>query len=245
MTETTLDLRTADGVMDVYLYQPAGNGPWPAAILYMDAMAVRPDLRSMAARLAANGYFVVLPNLYYRSAPVAPVDISSFVKPGPERDRVFALIASIDGPKVMADTRAILEFLANAPQANGKAGTVGYCMGGGYALLAAGTFPDRIQAAASFHGGSLATDSPHSPHLLASKIAAEVYVGVAGIDPMFSDEQRERIRQALQDAGVTFTLEVYPDVKHGFTVTGHPAYDRTASERHWDKLLDLFGRALG
>lgn len=245
VTERRVDLQTADGVMDTYVFQPSGTGQWPAVIMYMDAMAVRPELKEMATRLAANGYVAVLPNLFYRSGEIAPVDPAAFVTPGPERDRVFGLIQSIDGPRVMADTRAILDYLeTQADSVRRKVGTVGYCMGGGYALLAAGTFPDRVGAAASFHGGALATNRPDSPHLLAPAMQAKVYVGVAGIDPMFSDEQRERIRTALAHAGVDFTLEVYPDVRHGFTVTGHPVYDAAGSERHWREMLTLFSDAL-
>jgi carboxymethylenebutenolidase len=244
VTETRVDLRTADGVMDTYIFQPPGAGPWPAVIMYMDAMAVRPELKSMAERLAGNGYVAVLPNLFYRAGPIAPVDPGAFVTPGPERDRVFALIHSLDGPKVMSDTKAILEHLETLSSVRGKVGTVGYCMGGGYALLAAGTFPDRVGAAASFHGGALGTDRPDSPHLVASKMRAKVYIGVAGIDPMFSDEQRERISAALTQAGVDHRLEVYSDVRHGFTVTGHPVYDAAGSERHWREMLTLFSDAL-
>jgi carboxymethylenebutenolidase len=225
--------------------QPPGSGPWPAAILYMDAMAVRPNLKSMAERFASNGYVVLLPNLFYRAGAIPPVDAAAFVTPGPERERVFGLIQSLDGPKVMSDTQAMLAYLDTQPMVKGKIGTVGYCMGGGYALRAAGTFPDRVAAAASFHGGGLATDAPDSPHSYASRIKAKVYIGVAAIDPMFPDEERERLRKALADAGVDFTLEVYPDVRHGFTVTGHPVYDAAASERHWDELLKLFSATLG
>ncbi len=245
VTETRIDLQTADGLMDTYVFEPPGTGPWPAVIFYMDAMAVRPELKSMAERLAANGYVVALPNLFYRAGPIAPVNPATFVTPGPERDRVFALIHSLDGPKVMSDTKALLGHLETRSTVRGKVGTVGYCMGGGYALLAAGTFPERIGAAASFHGGALATSRPDSPHLVAPAIKAKVYIGAAGIDPMFSDEQREAVRQALEDAHVEFTLEVYPGVRHGFTVTGHPVYDAAASERHWQVLLRLFSDTLG
>jgi carboxymethylenebutenolidase len=234
VTETRIELQTADGVMDTYVFDPPGDTPAPAVILYMDAMAVRPALKSMAERLAANGYVVALPNLFYRAGPIAPVNPAAFVTPGPERDRVFALIGSIDGPKVMSDTKAVLEYFdGHSHVRGGKIGVVGYCMGGGYALLAAGTYPERVGAAASFHGGALAVDRPDSPHLLASKVKAKVYIGAAAIDHMFSDDQRERLRTALTDANVDFSLEVYPEVRHGFAVTGHPVYDAAAAERHW------------
>lgn len=245
MPDRRVDVTTPDGVMDTYLFQPEGQGKWPVVILYMDAMAVRPDLSSMARRLASHGYLVALPNLFYRSGPQKPVDAAAFVTPGPERERVFGLIQSIDQAKVMSDTGALLAVLDGVPEAStSRVGTVGYCMGGGYALGAAGTFPDRVAAAASFHGGRLAPEAPDSPHLQAGRMKAAVYIGVAAIDPMFSAEERERLRQALTDAGLDFTLEVYPEVRHGFTVTGHPVYDEAGSERHWRELLDLFARTL-
>lgn len=231
--------------MDGVIARPEGSGPWPAIILYMDAMGVRPDLISMAERLADHGYVVVLPNLFYRSGPQPPVDRVAFAQPGPERDRVFALIQSIDHAKVLSDTKSILTFLDGEAEARGPYATLGYCQGGGYALSASATFPDRIAATASFHGGWLATDRPDSPHLLAPKMRAELYIGVAGIDPLFSAEERERLKDALTRAGCRFTLEVYEGVRHGFSVTGHPVYDRAASERHWTVIGDLFERTLG
>ena len=117
-------------------------------------------------------------------------------------------------------------------------------MGGGYALRAAGVFPDRVAAAASFHGGSLATDRPDSPHQLAERMRARLYVGAAGIDPGFTDEQRQRLDEALRAAGVRYEIEVYEGAQHGFAVHNHRVYDRAASERHWERLLDLLDAEL-
>jgi carboxymethylenebutenolidase len=125
-----------------------------------------------------------------------------------------------------------------------KTGCVGYCMGGAFALSAAGTFPDRIAAAASLHGARLATDKPDSPHLLAPKMRASVYVGIAGIDPHFTPEEKQMLESALQSAGVEHTVEVYPGVKHGFAVDDTPAYDQAASELHWQRILNLFAANL-
>jgi carboxymethylenebutenolidase len=158
---------------------------------------------------------------------------------------MMKLYSSINQEKIMADTGAFLNFLAKQPEVAGKAvGTVGYCMGGGYALSAAGFYPDRIAAAASFHGARLATDQPDSPHRLAPKMRGEIYVGVAGLDTHFPPEEKERLETALRDAGVKYTMEVYPDVKHGWAVDDHPVYDREAAERHWKRLEDLFREAL-
>ena len=246
MSGRRVDLRTADGVMDTYLFQPPGTGSWPAVIFYMDAFGIRPQLDEMAQRLASNGYFVVVPNLYYRSGPFAPFDPKQvFGGETPERQRFLAMIHSIDPTKIMSDTGAILDYLDNEPAAReGKMAAVGYCMGGGFAISALGTFPDRVAAGASFHGASLATDKADSPHLLAKNIRGRLYLGVAGIDPGFPPEQRNRLEQALTEAGVDYTLDMYEGAKHGFAVTGHLVYDRDASERHWTKLVELLNDTL-
>ncbi|MBM3820533.1 MAG: dienelactone hydrolase family protein [Acidimicrobiia bacterium] len=243
VAEQRADIRTADGVMDTWMFQPPGAGPWPAVILYMDVIGIRAELNAMAARLAANGYVVALPNLFYRLGELPPVDLATFVAPGPDRDRVLARGKTIDGAKTMSDTAAILEHLRGA-RTTGRVGAVGYCMGGGYALRAAGTFPDQVAAAASFHGGALATDAPDSPHRLAPTMRGQIYVGVASQDHSFDEAQRERLRAALQEAGTDFEIEVYEGAKHGFAVTGHPVYDAAAAERHWQALLTLFREAL-
>ena len=242
---TRVDLDTADGRMDCYVFTPEDDGTWPAVILYMDAFGIRPNLAGMAERLATHGYAVVVPNLYYRSGAFAPFDPKLVVSEGPERDRFKGMIQSINDTMVMRDTAAVLELIDTHPAVRGgRIGVVGYCMGGGFALSAAGTFPERVAAAASFHGGSLATDKPDSAHRLAHRITARVYVGVAEIDASFSPEQQSRLERALADAGVDYTVEIYKGAKHGFAVTGHLVYDREASERHWQRLLHLLNETL-
>jgi carboxymethylenebutenolidase len=241
-----IDIPTADGTLDVHLSTPGGPGSWPAVLVYMDAFGIRDELRAMAERLASNGYVVAVPNLYYRTAAFAPFDPKAVTVEGPERTRFTGMIRSIDGQKVMRDTAAVLAYLdTRADVRRALIGTVGYCMGGGYALLAAGTYPDRVQAAASLHGGSLATDRPDSPHLLATRMRAELYVGVAEIDHTFDQAQQSRLAEALSAAGVTHAIEVYRGAKHGFAVNGHLAYDQLASEQHWRRITDLFSRRLG
>ena len=245
MPRTRLELRTADGTMDCQAFAPAGEKPSPGVILYMDALGIRPEMETMAERLASNGYVVLLPNFFYRSGPFAPFDPATVFKGGPERDRLMALIQATSSSMMMRDTSACLEYLDHQPMVRGRSvGVTGYCMGGRAALMAAGTFPDRIAAAGIFHGGRLATDQPDSPHLLADKIRAKLYIAVAALDQMFSSEERERLRQALENAGVQFTLEVYPNVAHGFAVPGLPVYNPDAAERHWRELLRLFAETL-
>ena len=242
---TRIDVETPDGWMDSYVYAPGGTSPgedgaWPVVVFYMDAFGIRPQLAEMAQRLASYGYFVVLPNLYYRTGVYARFDPKQVTIEGPERDRFKGMIQSITNTMVMADTAAILRMIEAQPSARkDRIGVVGYCMGGGFALSAAGTFPDRVAAAASFHGGSLATNRPDSAHRLANRMRARVYVGVAEIDASFSPEQQQRLEQALAEGGVDFTIETFKGAKHGFAVTGHLVYDRDSSERHWQRLLHL------
>jgi carboxymethylenebutenolidase len=198
----------------------------------------------MAQRLASHGYVVALPNLYHRT-PFAPFDPKQVAVEGPERARFKGMVASINGPLVMRDTSAVMAHLDTLATVRRSAiGALGYCMGGGYALAAAGTFPERVAVAASFHGGALATDKPDSPHLLAPQMRARVYVGAAGIDPTFPEEQRQRLETALTQAGVSHTIETYENAKHGFAVYGHLVYDKEASERHWGRLLGLLDETL-
>lgn len=254
--EQRIDVRTPDGVLDCYLFTPGAPGsaatperagpPWPLVIVYMDAFAIRPALAAMAERLASHGYAVALPNLYYRHGAFPPFDPKAVAAGGAERDRFRGMIASINNTMVMSDTALLLDALATTPVVRrGPIAAVGYCMGGGFALSAAGTFPDRVLAAASFHGGSLATDRPDSPHLLAPRIKASTYVGVAAIDPTFDDAQRQRLQEALAAAGVKYVLEVYEGAKHGFAVNEHMAYDREAAERHWTTLTGLLRDTIG
>ena len=247
MPERRIDVQTQDGLMDVHLFAPnEGGGPWPIVVFYMDAFGIRPALAGMADRLASHGYVVALPNLYYRSGAFSPFDPKQVAEGGAERDRFKAMIGSINDTVVMRDTAALLARLQDEPDVKaGAMGAVGYCMGGGFAVSAAGMFPERVAAAASFHGGSIATAKPDSPHLLAPRIRGRVYIGVAEIDQSFDAAQRERLEAALRAANVDHEVEVYAGAKHGFAVTGHLVYDRAASERHWDRLIQLFGEALG
>jgi carboxymethylenebutenolidase len=246
MSGERIDLKTDDGVLDLHVFTPdSGSGPWPAVVLYMDAFGIRSELAGMAQRLASNGYVVAVPNLYYRT-PFAPFQPNVVTTEGPERERFKGMIASINHGMVMRDTRAVLAWLDHSAlvQRNGLA-ALGYCMGGGYALSAAGTFPERVALAASFHGGSLATDKAESPHRLAGQMRARVYVGAAEIDASFPPEQQVRLGQALSEAGVRHQIEIYPKARHGFAVTGHVAYDDASADLHWRRLLELLKETVG
>ncbi|HEY0468330.1 MAG TPA: dienelactone hydrolase family protein [Polyangiaceae bacterium] len=236
-----IEITTADGICPSYVFRPAvGSGPWPAVLVYMDGVGIRPAMLDLGVRLAKSGYFVLLPDLYYRSGPYEAMDARTVFSDPEQRKRLVEKFSShISQAKIMADTHAFLDYLASEPDAQaGGIGVSGYCMGGLMALTAAGTFPDRIVAAASFHGGRLATDAPESPHLLAPKMKARIYVAGAIEDASFPDEMKERLEAALTEAGVAHVVETYP-AKHGWVFNDTPVYDAAASERHFRELLAL------
>lgn len=231
---------TADGSCPSVFVTPDGTGPWPAVIMFMDAGGVRPAMVEMAEHLAGFGYAVLLPELYYRHGPYEPFDLSTAFSDGDERARLFGMIGSLSKAMVVSDTGAFLDWLAGRPEVAGdRVGTTGYCMGGALSLTAAGHHPDRIVAAASFHGGNLATDAPDSPHLVVGRIAGRVVVAGAIEDGSFPAEQAERLEQALRQGGVDHTLETYP-AHHGFAVPDNPTFDEAAAARHWQALEELY-----
>lgn len=243
----TVDIPTGDGTADAYLTHPVGGGPRPGVLLYMDAFGVRPRLRAMADRLAEAGYTVLVPNLFHRHGRAPVVELPEFIDPGARPEifgRLRPLMSALTPERAMRDAGAYLRWLAECPATDGgPVAVTGYCMGAGLALRTAGTYPDRVAAAAGFHGGRLATDDPHSPHLAAPRITAEVYLGHADGDPSLPPEQIERLEKALTDAGVRHRCEVYPGAVHGFTQSDTASYDEAADERHWAALLDLLDRA--
>ena len=240
-----LQIETRDGTCPSYVFHPAGSGPWPGVIVYMDGVGIRPAMLEIGERLATHGYFVLLPDLFYRAGPYEPMDPRAVFSDPEQRKRLMEkFFPHVSQAKIMADTQTFLEVLAARPDVKrGGVGTTGYCMGGLMSLTAAGTYPDQIIAAASFHGGRLATDSPDSPHLLAPKMKARVYVAGAIEDPMFPDEQKTRLEDALSKAGVAHTVETY-QAKHGWVLTDTPVYDSAAAERHWQSLVGLFDSTL-
>jgi len=235
---------TPDGSCPVTLFTPDGPGPWPGIVMYCDAGGVRDTFDQMAARLAGYGYAVLLPDVYYRSGDWAPFDMGNVFGDAAERQRLFAMIGSITPDRMTADAGAFFDYLASRPEVSGdRFGVCGYCMGGRASVIVAGRLPDRVAAAASFHGGGLVTDGADSPHLLADRMTATVYLGGAENDASFTPEQGERLGKALTAAGVAHTLEWYP-AGHGFAVPDNTSYDPAAAERHWTAMTDLFGATL-
>lgn len=240
----TDSITTPDGTCPVVLAVPDGPGPWPGIVMYPDAGGVRPAFHAMAARLAALGYVVLLPDVYYRNGQWAPFDMTNVFADTAERNRLFAMMKAVT-PEVMAgDARAFFDYLASRPEVSGdRFGTTGYCMGGRTSLVVAGRVPERVAAAMSFHGGGLADDDPGSPHRLAGLMGAAVYVGAAQDDPSYTPEQSAKLEAALTAAGVDHVIEWYP-AAHGFAVTDNGPYDEQAAERHWQAMETFFGRHL-
>ena len=246
MAQEQVSIRTKDGECATYVLTPdgQGSGPWPAAIFYMDGLAIRPTLIDMAQRLANAGYVVLLPDLFYRYGP-HDTFVPAEVFKGDFRTIIGPLMATTDNLKAADDTAAMLSYLDTRSDVAGtKIGTVGFCMGGGMAITAAGVFPDRVAAAASFHGGNLATDLPVSPHLLAPKIKGEIYVAAADNDHSYPPEMGERLEKAFDEAGVKYVAETYEGAAHGWMKRDFPIYDEAAAERGWQELLTLFTRNL-
>lgn len=235
---------TADGTCPVTVAIPDGSGPWPAVIMYPDAGGVRSAFRDMAARLAGLGYVVLLPDVYYRHGQWAPFDMKNVFTDSGERQRLFAMLGSITPDAMESDARAFFDYLAARPEVSGETfGTTGYCMGGRTSLIVAGRVPERVAAAMSFHGGGLAADDPGSPHLLADKIRAAVYVGGAADDASFTEDHAVTLDRALTDAGVEHTIVWYPAL-HGFAVTDNAPYDEASAEKHWAAMTEFFGAHL-
>ncbi|MGW2050083.1 dienelactone hydrolase family protein [Streptomyces sp. NPDC001858] len=246
---TIVDIPTEDGVADAYLAHPGDGAPRPGVLLYQDAFGLRPHLEAMADRLAEAGYTVLAPNVFYRHGRAPVVELPEFIDPAarPEIfDVLYPIMRSLTRELSVRDAGAYLRWMQESELvAAGPVALTGYCMGARLVLWTAGGHPDRVAAAAGFHGGQLATDAPDSPHLAAEHIAAEVYLGHADQDAALPPEQMERLEQALTAAGVRHTCEVYEGARHGYTQADTAAYDERGSERHWAALLDLLKRTFG
>jgi carboxymethylenebutenolidase len=244
-----VDVPAADGVADAVLARPDGDDPRPGVVLYMDAYGLRPALERHAERLASAGYTVLAPNVFYRHGHSPVVENLEERLQAANRSALFGELrprmAALTPEVATADAGAWLSYLRGRPEAgDGPVGTVGYCMGGRLALRMAGEFAGEVGAAASFHGGGLATDEPDSPHLAAVRAAGELYIGHADNDGSMPPEQMARLTHALADAHVRHTAELYVGAQHGWTQSDTPAFDEPSSERHWSRLLELFGRVL-
>jgi len=245
MPSRDLMIDTADGRCPATLFLPdtRPEDPETGVILYMDAFGPRPALVEMAERIANAGHLVLLPDLFYRHGEYGPFDVKTAFSHEETAKQIKGMMGDTTQAMTQSDSRAFIDVLAK--EGAQSIGTVGYCMGGGRAINAAAAYPDEIKAAASFHGGGLASDAEDSPHRKADKLKARIYVGSAGVDNSFPPEQSARLEQAFRSAEVDYAIENYVGMKHGWTVPDLSVYDAVGAERHWRRLLTLFSETLG
>lgn len=211
----------------------------------MDAFGLRPALDALAARLAAEGYFVLVPNLFHRAGDFRPFDTRTVWGDEPERKRLMGLIGQATPEGTMRDFGLWLEWLKTAKGARSeRVGMVGYCFGGTMCFRAAAAFPDRVAAIACIHGGGLVTEKADSPHLGASKVKAECYFACADEDRSCTQEHRVTLEKALRAADVKAQVEFFSGKKHGFSMSDFPVFDEDAAALHWTRVVTLFSRTL-
>ncbi len=242
-----VDVPMASGVSDSALFYPEGKGPWPAVLVWTDILGLRPVFREMGQRLAAEGYVVLVPNPFYRNAKAPVVDGSfDFSKPE-DRAKVMPMAQALTADANISDAKSYVAFLDAQPQTNKKKkmGVQGYCMGGPLTFRTAATAPDRVGAAATFHGGGLVTDKPDSPHLLIPKMKAEVICCVADNDDKRDPTAKDTLKAAFVAAHLKANVEVFEGCNHGWTVRGSQVYNEAGAEKAWAELLALYKKDLG
>jgi carboxymethylenebutenolidase len=241
MIEQHIDITSADGAMNTFVVHPDEGGPFPVVLFYMDAPGKREELHDMARRIAAVGYFVVLPNLYYRRTREYEL------KERTEANMavMFEHMHSLGYKTTVCDTEAMLKFVDAQPQADAKRiGAVGYCMSGPFVVWAGGAFPDRLRCIASIYGANMVNDKPTSPHKLVDKLRCESYFACAEVDKWASKADIEVLQAALKAAKVPHRVEWYLGAEHGFAFPQRYCYNKPSAERHWSRLFALFERTL-
>jgi carboxymethylenebutenolidase len=246
VVQKDVDVPMASGVADSALFYPEGRGSWPAVLVWTDILGLRPVFREMGQRLAAEGYVVLVPNPFYRNAKAPVVDGSfDFSKPE-DRAKVMPMAAALTADANISDAKSYITFLDAQPQTNRKKkmGVQGYCMGGPLTFRTSATAPERVGAAATFHGGGLVTDKPDSPHLLIPKMKAEILCAVADNDDKRDPAAKDKLKEAFAAAHLKAKVEVYEGCNHGWTVRGSQVYNEVGAERAWAELTALYKRNL-
>ncbi len=243
MIEEHVEFEAADGTIPAFTARPDGDGPFAAVIFYMDAPGIREELYDFARRIAGEGYFCLLPDMYYRLGTLR----FRYPIPGPHvRKTMFEAMNSLDNALIMSDTEAMLAFLDGHRHVRpGGIGCIGFCMSGQYVVSAAGTFPDRFAASASLYGVGIVTDRDDSPHRLAGRIQGELYLGFAENDEYVPDNVIPELKAALEEHGVDYRLDVYPETGHGFSFPAREVYNEAAAEAAWERVFALYRRRLG
>lgn len=246
---TSVDIPTPDGVADAYVTYPDDGAPHPGVLVYQDAFGLRPALERLADRIAAHGYTVVVPNLFYRAGRAPLFDLPDPIVMS-ERPNIFQeimpLMMALTPEVVKSDSGAYLEWMAASDKiADGPVGLTGYCMGGRIVVYTAAAHPDRVAAGGAFHTGHLVLDDAASPHQVVDSITAEMYFGYADNDQSMTPEHIETFTKALDAAGVRHTSTIYEGAPHGYTQADTEAHHPEAAERHYRELFALLDRTIG
>jgi carboxymethylenebutenolidase len=244
-----VEIKTPDGRCDAYLSRPDLPGEYPGVLMFMDGIGIRETLLAKADQLAELGFVVLLPNVFYRTAPAPILDFDRLLKPEHRPELMAAIMPLISGytpASAALDDAALIAYLRRSPEVRntGGLGAVGYCMGGALAVRVAAAHPDEVRVVASFHGGNLAPDSPDGAHRLLGRVRAELYFGHAENDHSMPAEQIARLEQSLREHGLAYRSEIYSGAAHGYTMVDIAAYNPAALERHWRVLAELLPRTL-
>lgn len=245
MTKHDVQIATADGQANGFLFVPQGQGPWPGVIYYPDGVGLRPGFERMCERLAAEGFVVLLPNIFYRTTKGRAFDFKPNFKEDQTRQRFGELTKPLTPDALQRDIQAYVDFLKSRSEVSGKIGVVGYCFTGRVAMMTAALHPGAVGAMASFHGGRLCIDDAASPHTLLPKIKAPLLFGHATNDGSMPAEAIAKFETALKDWGGEFRSETYP-AAHGWTVPDDElgVYDRVQADRHFEALSSFFAAHL-
>ena len=246
MIERRFYLETQDGSMDCFSVHPEEGGPFPTVLFYMDAPAIREELRDMARRLASAGYFVLLPNLFYRVGTERnyPFDQAAIRNDPKQRQIMAETMADLTNAKVISDTESMLAYVAREDAATRSTAALGYCMSGQYVVSVMAAFPETFSCGASYYGVRIVTDESDSPHLRADQIQGKLYLAFAERDHWVPDETLEQIRGLFTGEDKPHRVELYPGTEHGFAFWKRPVYHKDAAERHWERMHQLFRQNL-
>jgi carboxymethylenebutenolidase len=248
MVEKEIRVHTADGEMTTFVVRPDGDGPFPVAVIFMDGVGYREQVKKNARRFAAGGYFCVAPDLYYRAGEKLSFDMSGMLTgglKGPEAERMMKAATGVTPEHMGSDTKAVLAAIASDPAASsGPKVCVGYCLGARVALRAASALPDQFAAAAGIHPGAPINDKPDSPHHDLATVRGELYFAFAETDRTATPEIVDKFREELRRNNVRGVVERLPGTAHGFAMADLPVYNRDAAEHHFERTLDLWRRNL-
>jgi carboxymethylenebutenolidase len=243
--EADVEIRTPDGVADAYFVHPTKR-KYPGVLIWPDIFGLRPTFKQMATRLAGSGYSVLVINPFYRTkkAPTAP-DHPDFNDPA-TRQALMTLMGTLNPDTAVTDAKAFVAFLDSQPSVDKKRkmGTTGYCMGGPFVFRTAATFPSRIGAGATFHGGALVTDKPDSPHLLIPQMKAHFLIAIAENDDQRQAEAKDVLRDSFAKAHLPAEIEVYAGTLHGWCPPDAQVYNQDQAEKAWSRMLVLFSNSL-